>query len=367
MKTNAFSGRGLLFIVLFIGICLLGISPVNGQIASMANDLIVYPAGNILSTDVTDNSYVLIVGDSTSRISNQEIESAQNRVIENYKSQRNLRNISVLVTYPCTENTSTMAYGFSIRNRTVYSLTMMIPNDTVVNEDSFKDTRARVKEWYYKLPPMTDADFQTDSTFDALPFTNDAQEQPDSPYGKLMSTLSTENSGHTDSAKTQYGYIEKDAFSITPGLNAYSPSSHWYVDTFESKHDYSISELASTTEHDHKPSGAHSGSESYSITVSLPLSISSTWGHSQEDYSRVDRSNQPSYSYLIFTANSDEARKSSEMIYPGSSAYYTIPSEKKTYNFLGIRDHANFCLYGSCLLMGSHTTKLDYNLALKYS
>lgn len=360
MKINTFSGQGQVFLVIFIGICLLGISPVNGQITGIANDLIVYPVGNSLSTEVTDNSYVLIVGDSNSRISNQEIASAQDRVIGNYKSQRNLRNISVLVTYPCTENTSTLGYGFSIKNRTVYSLTMVVPNDTVVTEDKIGEIRASLKQWYYALPPMGDDDFLQNSDSDNIPYSLDTQYNDDSPYGKLISTLVMKNSGYTNDEKTQYGYIGAESFGITPGMNAYT-SSHWEVNTFEAKEDYTISELPSTVGWEWQPSGDKYGSESVGVSVGLPKGISASWTFHQEEYSRHDSSNMPSYANWKWTANTAGAKTASTNVQPGSSGYFTIPSVAKTYKFFGVREKAQFCNYGACGGSSQHDTPLNYD------
>ncbi len=147
---------------------------------------------------------------------------------------------------------------------------------------------------------------------------------------------------------------------ITPGNVAYPDALiKYYLFDYTLLHDYRSSTLSNTHVNDYQPSNSQSGKQTYSISVSLPLSISASWSFQQDDYSRYDLSDMAQkFAKWKYNANSAAARESSAKTTPGSSAYYTKPSSG-TYNFVTVTDSAHICTGDDTCLI-DHTTKLSY-------
>jgi hypothetical protein len=368
MKTEPSLQRNLTFIILAACVCLTGIPMVNAlEYPGTGNPG--YGQMEQFSPCMSDNTSVLLISNYSHEISLQEIESMEDTIIANYREQNNLEKISLFKTRIADDDSSYIqAYGFAIRNGTVYSYTGLLSRDLGfagrVN-DSYSMNKNALN-WYYQLPaddPNARIILNPDIPLPSM----DQKEKSLKPYGEIHSTLVIMGEGYTDDAHTQYGFIVKEIMNDSPGVNSWETESDCQIETFGTKHDYSISALSDTKVYDYQPAQSESGSRSYSITVSLPKGLSQSWSFSQGDYSRDDKSVVGSkYAKWIWTANSDSAKKDASNTYPGSSGYYTYPSAKGTYTLMGIRDEARFCHKGNCFVWGGKTLNLDYDFAIVY-
>ncbi len=370
MKNSAYSKRHMILLLILFGISVVIVPGVYGQTMQGHDTAKNHFRGYISEAWTSDNSSILLLGNYTHEISVGQIESAQTDVLIRYKISHKISRLTVIDARPIPEDSAILAFGYAIRNKTVYSFTSQIPNtdkngDPVNWTADVESVREAALEWYNQLPPDNKGNLSDSENLVYLSY--DTHTESKEPYGSIVSTVELKKSGYTKDDNTQYGLIFEEKFGVNPGIVVWDKYSHWQQDTFSSSHDYSISKLSDTNLYDYEPGQGFSGSTSTTISVSLPpKGMSESWGYSQGDYTLKVASTAPTgYAKWTYTPNSDVAKTGSSMTHPGSSGYFTMPATKGDYDFTGIRDSAKFCNFGNCFAMGSKELNLKYDLVVK--
>ncbi len=247
------------------------------------------------------------------------------------------------------------AYGYTIRNRTIYQYSAVIPStrQSDIQNKNYNEAIYKAKSWFYSLPENTKPIPVTDSD-NAIYSFEGVGDNEDQPYGAIHDKIELERSEYYNNDKQMVVGIRVHN-KVEPGSHAWA--SGWDLDKYSIKHDYSSTTVSNHGLYGYSPTDNKKPSSTVSVSIGFPKSASIGWSYSLLDVDQTnDSSTTNKYARWIFVVNS--GKNLEHAAEPGSVTFFDVPA-KGDYIIGSMTDDATFTTWTR-----AHSTQASYDLGI---